>query len=184
MFTPEYIISQIFVVFAYICLASTYVIKGRKKVLILSLSFLILIMASNFLLAAFTGLAMTGISIFRNILLLIRNKYKKTKKNQFIDYLILFLIYALIIIFAIITYDGWLSLFAPFATSIFTFSIWQTNQKVYDLLGIPMSASWVVYNSFIFSLFAIILESLMLCTISISAFIKYSKKQKTKKQLT
>ena len=47
------------------------------------------------------------------------------------------------------------------ATILYTYSVWQKNTRVYKLLGMPIEAIWVAYNIYIFSIFGLILESIL-----------------------
>lgn len=52
------------------------------------------------------------------------------------------------------------------ATVIYTYSIWQKNEKIYKALGTPVGICWIAYNIFVKSLFGVILESIILiCSI-------------------
>lgn len=169
-----YISSQIIIIIAYVFYALTYILKGRTKLLVLSFVFLIGVMISNFLLGAFTGFAMTVFSIVRNLILMAREKSKQSpKKNNKTDVWIFIGFYILIFAIAIVTYNGFYSLFSVFPTLLYTFAIWQKNQKVYDFLGIPISGCWIIYNLSIISIFGVILETLILLTILISTTVKY-----------
>ncbi len=163
-----YILSQIFTIIMYAFLALTYYAKDRKKVLILNILSLIAIMIAYILLNAWTGTAMTIVALIRNVIFLVdeekgRTSDKITKK----DIIILAILYVVLIGFAIVTYDGFLSLFSVFATAICNFSVWQKDVKIYKLLGIPVEVCWIVYNTHIMSIMGIILEVIMLiCAIT------------------
>ena len=94
------------------------------------------------------------------------------------DYIILAILYLISIAFAILTYNGILSMMSVVATMLYTFSVWQKNTKVYKLLGIPIEAIWIVYNIYIFSIFGIILESIL----AISTVIGYLREKNNKKE--
>jgi len=151
--TLTYIISQIFVVGMYATLAITYFLKDIKKILIFNLLGSVFIGIAYFLLSAYTGLAMTFVAIFRNIIFLIYEKEDEKSIRSLI------VIYLIIIVVTIPTYAGFLSLLSVFATALFTFSLWQKKTIVYKILGIPVSLLWVFYNIYIMSLFGILLES-------------------------
>ena len=90
---------------------------------------------------------------------------KKNGKRETInktDIVILILLIAILIVSAVLTYDGFLSLLSVFATTLYTISVWQKKTKIYKLLGIPVGILWVVYHIYIMSIFGIILEGILL----------------------
>ena len=157
-----YILSQVFIIISYILLAFTYQTKNRKNILIFNFGSLIMTGLSYIFLSAYSGLAMVGVAIIRNIIFIIDEKKNgKSNKNSTKDYVILAILYMISIAFAIITYNGILSMMSVAATMLYTFSVWQKNTKVYKLLGMPIEAIWIIYNVYIFSIFGIILESVL-----------------------
>ena len=154
-----YVISQIFVIISYVLLAGTYFYKDRKKILIMSFG----AVASNAIgfifLGAWSGVVMSLIAMTRNIIFLYRGN---DKKINYIDFIILGVLYAISIVSASLTYTGILSLFSMLGTMIYTYSAWQKNPKVYKLLGIPASLCWIIYNIYVASVFGYILEGILL----------------------
>lgn len=170
-----YILSQIFIIISYLFLACTYQAKNRKKILIFNFASLIATGLSYAFLSAYSGLAMVFVAIIRNIIFIIEEKRNcKNDKNGTKDYIILAVLYLISIVFAILTYNGILSMMSVVATMLYTFSVWQKNIKMYKLLGMPIEAIWIVYNIYIFSIFGIILESIL----EISTVIGYLREKK------
>ena len=173
-----YILSQIFTIIMYILLGLTYYAKERKKVLILNFLALIANGIAYIFLEAWTGLAMCAVALARNIIFLLdENKNGKRENINKSDIIILIILYVISIISAIYTYDGFLSLFSVFATMLYTFSVWQKKTSIYKILGIPIGILWILYNTYIMSIFGIILES-VLFVCSITGYILEIKKQK------
>ena len=84
--------------------------------------------------------------------------------------------------FAIFTYNGFLSLLSIFATMLYTYSVWQKKTIVYKICGIFVSILWILYNIYVMSLFGIILESILLIASATGYFIELkSKKNKALK---
>ena len=176
----NYILSQVFVIFHYVMLGTTYLLTSRKKILIFSLISLALNGVSFIFLSAWSGLATVCIAITRNIIFLIQNKIRKTEKPNkvtWVDWLILAVLYIISIVSAVFTYDGIFSLLSVIATMVYTLSVWQKNVKAYRILGVVASAIWIGYYVFIKSIFAVILETVVL-VIEIISVIKYIKKEK------
>lgn len=166
--STTYILSQVFTIIMYALLGLTYYAKDRKKVLILSFLSLISNGIAYIFLGAWTGLAMCAVALIRNIIFLLdENKNGKRETINKTDIIILLVLYAISIISAIYTYEGFLSLFSVFATMLYTFSVWQKKTNIYKLLGIPIGILWIIYNIYIKSIFGIILELLLLiCSIT------------------
>lgn len=174
--TTQYIISQIFTIFSYIFLASTYQVKNRKTVLGLNVLSQIAFGAAYILLGAWSGLATAIISLIRNIIFIVdENKNGKREQMNKLDIIILMVFYIISIISAIFTYEGVLSLLPIFATMIYTYAVCQKNIKTYKMLGIPIELLWTAYNLYIKSIFGILLEIIML-TSCITGYLKECKK--------
>lgn len=173
-----YIMSQLFTIIMYIFSGLSYYAKDRKKVLILNFIGLLSIAVAYVLLKAWTGLAMDIVAIIRNIIFLIDEKKNGTRnKNTKADVAILIILYTIIIVSTIFTYNGLLSLASVIATCIYTFSVWQKNVKLYKFLGIFVETLWMIYNIYIMSIFGIILEAVVLIC-AITGYITETKKNK------
>lgn len=71
---------------------------------------------------------MVFVAIIRNIIFIIEEKRNcKNDKNGTKDYIILAVLYLISIVFAILTYNGILSMMSVVATMLYTFSVWQKN---------------------------------------------------------
>lgn len=161
--TLTYILSQVFTIITYILLALTYYAKNRKSVLIISVLSIVSNGVAYIFLGAYTGLAMCIVAIIRNAIFMVDEK--RNGKRDYInkkDILILAVLYAISIVSAVFTYDGFLSLLSVFATMLYTYSVWQKKTNIYKLLGIPIGIIWILYNIYIQSIFGIILEAILL----------------------
>ena len=165
-----YLLSQICVILAVLFLGSTYLIKNKKIILFLTIMMSIFYGLQYLFLNAITGVFMNIVSIIRSIWFYINAKNKK--KNSIIVLIVLFII---IIILELLSFKNIFSLLPMIATMIFTYSLWQDNIKVYRWLAIPMSISWIIYNTYSNSIFGIITESILLI-IEIIGIIKLRKK--------
>lgn len=170
--TLLYVLSQIFIILNYVFLVITYQLKNKEKILLLSIGSQTACGLSYICLGAYTGLAMAIISIFRNTVFIINEeKNGVTEKTTANEILMLLVIYALVIVLSVITFNGFLSLLSVFATMLYTFSVWQKSTKVYKILGIPVSILWLSYNIYIHSIFGIILEFILMIS-AIIGFIR------------
>ena len=175
--TIPYLTSQIWTIIIYICLCSTYFLKSRKKILVLNVVAHIIQAIAFLLLGGLTGAAMNAIYIARDLFLVAdeKNNQKSDKiTKRGIGVLICFII--LILVMTIFTYDGWASLLSVIATIISTFAVCQKSTKIYKLLGIPVSGAWLGYHISLNSIFAIILESILLISTIIGYILDKSKK--------
>ena len=66
------------------------------------------------------------------------------------------------------------SLFPLLAFILYTYSIWQSNIKVYRWLAVPISISWIIYNVYAQTLFGTITE----CSLLIIEIIGITKLKK------
>lgn len=172
-----YALSQIFIIMNYIFLGMTYHIKDRNKILIFNIMSLISAGLSYVCLSAYSGIAITIVSILRNIFFMIDLKlHGKSKKINLNDKCMLGFIYLLCILAAFFTYQGFYSLMCIFATMVYTYSVWQRDNKVYRYLGVPVSLIWLVYNIYIRSLFGIIFEIFLLAAV-ITGIVRVNKKE-------
>ena len=99
---------------------------------------------------------------------------EKKSVSKKANILILLGIYALMITISIFTFNGFLSLMSVLATMLATYALWQKNTKIYKILGIPISALWIIYNIYIKSIFGIVLE----CILMTSAIIGFVREKK------
>lgn len=163
--TIPYILSQILVIIYYLIYSYTFHLKDNNKILIFGVIATIISSISYILLNAYTGMAMCFIAIIRNLL------FKTDKKSTF--YLLFILI--LTVVASIFTFDSYFCLFNIVATLIYTYAIWQTNTKIYKLLGIIVNGLMIIYDVYIQSILGVILISVAFIS-SLLGFFKENKK--------
>lgn len=175
--TMTYILSQIVIIFAYTCLALTYCVKKRKLILAFSFSSNFLNGVAFILLGAYTNSAMCAISIFRDIIFLIDEKKNgKSTKITKKDVAMLLWVYGISIIAIIATFKGFSTLLYAVGSMLYTFSIWQKNNKIYRVLGIPAIFLSICDSIIIKSIFGVILQSIVLITSIIGCFLHKEEK--------
>ena len=168
-----YVSSQMVFIFAYIFVGLTYHVKNRKVVLRFNLLAQIAFIITYILLKAWSGVAVSVIALIRNIILIFNeNKNNKTKND---DIITLIIIYVISIILAIITYEGLYSLLPVLATMIYTYAVYQKNVKTYKVLGIPIQVLWIIYAISLMSIVSIFVETAML----INCFVGLIRENKT-----
>ena len=161
--TFSYAMSQVFIIFSYLFLMNSYNVNTKTKIILYNMASIILTGLSYLCLGAYSGIAMSFVDMFRNILFFLYDKYNSNKDNITIPSIgILAIVYSLCILLAVMTYNSFLSLMPVFATMMYTYSIWKKNPKVYKWLGVPIGISLILYNIYIKSLFGIILEIILM----------------------
>lgn len=175
--TTTYILSQVVTIFVYIFLSLTYCVKSRKLILAFSFTSNFLNAVAFILLGAYTSSAMCAISIFRDIIFIIDEKINgKSDKITKKDVAILAFVYGLCAISIIYTFKGPLTLLYATASMLYTFSIWQKNNKLYRFLGIPITLIVIADSIIIKSVFGALLQGVVLIT-SIAGFVSRSEKK-------
>ena len=154
-----YLLSQIIVIIATIFIAFTYIIKNRKKILILFILYSIFYGIHYLLLNAITGFLMNLVSIIRNIVF-----YKQEINNKQNSKIFLVILFTIIILFTLCSYKDYYSLISMSASLISTYSIWQKNPIIYRILAVIVSICFIIYAIHINSVFAIITEVFLLTT--------------------
>ena len=123
------------------------------------------------LLKAYTGAAMDGVGILRNIIFIFT--VKKSKPTLF--WIILFT--AVTVILGAVTFEGWISLLAIAAKllSCISYGI--------EKLNLPSSGLWLIYNGLHFSLAGIVNEILVITSVIIAEIrLYYKNKEKIKNE--
>lgn len=171
--TATYIASQIVIIFVYLFLSLTYCVKSRKLILGFSFTSNFLNAIAFLLLGAYTSSVMCAISILRDIIFIIDEKINgKSDKITKKDVGILAFVYGICIIAIACTFKGPLTLLYATASMLYTFSIWQKNNKLYRFLGIPVTLIVIVDSIIIKSIFGVILQCVVLIT-SIAGFASH-----------
>lgn len=159
----SYILSQIFSIFSYICLGTTFYLNNRKKVLILGFFQTIFLVIGYFFLHQYQGMAMITVGLITNIIFYIdEQRNGKTDKIAKKDIIMLLCILAYTTILAVITYSEPLSLLSVLATVIWIFSVWMKQVKLYKLISIPDTILWLAFNIYAKSISGIIVEIILL----------------------
>ena len=173
MWTVRYSISQIFVLFAIICLASSYFAKNKKLILILNLLSTTLYGLEYLLLREYTGFLTDMIGVVRVIWIAIDERFKSKHR-----YTSLVALISANLIGGILTYGAWYSFLPIVAGIMFTVALWQKNVKVYRYLMAVAAVVWLLFNICCLSIIGMIGESILLITSIIGVAKLYIKKGK------
>ena len=178
MWTVSYIFSQIFVVFAVSVLASTYLIKNKKLIYMLTNLYALFYAISYFLLGAWIGVILNIVSMVRNIWFMI--EFERNQKISIASLILnMIMLSTASILTSVLTTFSVIDILVLSEVLVYTFSLWQKNNKVFRWLALYSSACWLTYNIYVFSLFAIILESALLVAKTTGICLLYVKKNKT-----
>ena len=181
--SSTYVLSQLFIVVAYSLFGMSYIAQNRKTILVCSSCSLVAEAVGYILLFAWGGLAMVVIAAIRNLLFFGQTKLleKRPDLKRF-EWVSLAFVWLLGVVGAVITWNGILGTFAIVAGMIYAYSIWQKNDKVYDVLGIFACVFLIIYNVFIGSLFGVIMETILMLWIILATFTNVSVSFKIKKK--
>lgn len=157
--------------------------KRRRYIVFCSVTMVVLAMVAYILLQAWTGLAMCGVALMRNFYLLYDvEKHGRARKWRLRDFLSLAIFIILIIVMAIPTYTGPLSVMSAVATVFYTLSLWQKKTIAYKILGIPSCIAQVIYYVFIWNLSGIILEGLTLVFSVVGLGLDMNRRRRTRER--
>ncbi|MCL1902557.1 MAG: YgjV family protein [Alphaproteobacteria bacterium] len=183
--SAQYITSQVFTGVAYILLAATYFITTRWKQLATTMTSNVTMGIGFALLGGWVAVGMVVVALARDTVSSIINVRREKKstteqmKNTRSDWAWLALWISAITVIMLFTHEGFMTMFAYFATLTFTISIWQKNPLIYRLLGVLVGIFWIIYNVVIHSFVGMTLESALLIFV-IAGTIVYIKNMKNK----
>ena len=128
------------------------------------------------LLSAWTGAAMDGIGILRNIIFI----FAVQKGKPTLIWIIFFS--ALTIALGIATFEGYISLLAITAKLLSCISYGINSARAIRYINLPSSGCWLIYNGIHFSLAGMVNEILVIISIIIAEirYINITKKNKNK----
>ena len=164
---------QSLAVVAVILFILSFHAKSRKNILLLQLLGIIIWASHFYLLSAWTGAILITLNGLITILFLFKTKNNQLK-NPFILYMGLFIL----LVFTIITWAGFYSLFSLFAVSLIVIARWQNSPRRIRLISFPASIFWIIYDCFVHAYGSIIAEVLILISITLSFFWNSSKSSK------
>lgn len=177
----DYILSQIFTILAYALLGVTYLTKKKNLILLLNSISTISFTIAYILLFAWSGVKMNMISLLRNLIFYMVARFAPESKKWNIASLATILglisldvLLCIIIKSGIFAFSGILDLMPYFATAIYSIAIWNGRGVWYKIFGILSSVAWIIYNTYVHSLFGIILEAVLI-VFAVIGLIKHSK---------
>ena len=126
------------------------------------------------LLKAYTGAAMDGIGVLRNVIFIFAVRKGKP------TYIWIILFAALTVVLGAITFEGYISFLAIGAKLLSCIAYGINNPRTIRYLGLPTSMLWITYNSIHISISGVINEMLVTSSIIIAEirYINIAKKNK------
>ena len=167
MWTTEYIISQVFVIVAYLLVATSFFTKDKNKILILNILCVLCYITAYIFLGAKSGIIINAVNFVRCIWY-----YINTKLNRQKDYISLSICLTLLLTLSIIFATSWYDAFAITAGILVTYSLWQDRVVIYRWSMIVCSICWIFYAVYLMSIFSIVGESVLLA-VSINSVLHY-----------
>lgn len=165
-----YLISQLFASCAFLMSLIAYHRKDKKCILKNMILSNIFNLTHYFLLGAFSGCITKSLAIFRDCVVIQKEKNKKLSKKRY-----LFIFIVLYIIASIITYNGIISIMPFIAALTYIIFIWNGNEIQIKKVALFSYVLWLLYNIFVYSLIGIISNSISIIStlIAINTNNKY-----------
>ena len=173
-----YIISQIFIIITYTLLGISYFVKKRKKILICNSIAHIFQTISLVIVNKYTGASMAFITVIRDNIFLLDIKDNKNDISN--NKLVLIILFAIILLITIFTYNGLYSLFSTIAVSLSTIGLWHDNTRFYKAISILANVMWLCYYIYINSFFGYVIETIIV-TCTIIGFLRHNKEKNIQK---
>ncbi len=139
--TLTYILSQVFVLIAVLFFCSTYFTKNRTVILICRIFCAMSYVVVYILLGAYTGVAINVISVMQIIVF-----YFFNKKDKHVPLYLFIIFEAMYFAASVITWSGWVSVLMMVGSMVDFYTIWQTDIKVYRLVGVLPSVLFIGYD--------------------------------------
>ena len=170
-----FIFAQIMGILANISIAISPQQKEKAKVILFQILASIFFAIQYFILEAYSGVAVTVISMINN--LIFWNYSRKDKKIPFYWLLINIVIN---IVAGIFTYTNLLSIIPVVIAILLVYGIWQENLRINRVIILITSAGWIVYNVAISAYASSIANAIALISAIISVWRLDIKKTKLK----
>lgn len=161
-----FIIAQIIGFIAFFVSLLAYYQNKKAKILVNMILSNSLNLCHYILLGAFSGGITKIIAIFRDIIIISKDKYKILSSN-----LILGIFVMIYIIIGIIFYSSIWSILPIIAAIVYTIPLWNGNELVVKKFAYLSRILWLIYNIAVLSISGIIADTVFI----ISTFIAYKK---------
>lgn len=170
----KYVLSQIFAVLGMLFLASSYLTKNKRVVLLLIIVSPILYSLHYLLLGALTGAILNVASIIRTIWY-----YYLEKKDLKNDWASLIIFEVIFLALGIVTWTGTQSILPILAHTALTFAVWKPQIIYYKVVSLTNECIFITYDFLIGSMFGMCTEVILLF-IALFGLVYYLTKQTTR----
>jgi hypothetical protein len=160
--TPFDIVTQLIGALGIIASIAAFQFKKHGTVLIFRTLNEGFFAVQYFLLAAYTGAAVSVIGITRN--LIFKNRIANGKSTS----VFIAIFSALFILFGVLTWEGPKSILIIVAKVLSTISYGNKNTTVIRVIGIITTTSWLLYNWYVFSIAGVLCEAFTLTSLIIA----------------
>lgn len=161
-----FIISQILGFFGFVVYALSFWQKDRRKILLLEVGECLLYSIHYFLLGAMTGGYINIIGMARS------GSFIYKDKNKFMSTNVLPTIFLILYVLnAILTWEGYITLFPTIGSMLLCVAIWQHNTKNIRKTGLIVQILWLIYSIFVGSYVVVVTEIILIIS-TIFAIIK------------
>lgn len=155
------VVVQLIGLIAFFFSLIAYHYKRKDKILINMIVSSLFNLVHYFLLGAFSGCITKGIAIFRDLFIIVKDKYKLN------SIIFLYIFVAIYIIAGILSYNSIYSILPIIAAIIYVINIWNGNAKVVKKSAFYCYFIWLLYNVCVMSIAGIISNTISI----ISSFI-------------
>lgn len=178
-----FIISQVLVVIGYVFNCLSFYTKSRGRLIFIGSTMNVFIGLSLVFLNAWAGVVCQIIAIVRNIVFYFTQK-QGTGKYKVLDYIWLVVFSAALIAGGLLTYDQWYSTMPIISGLFYTYGVWQKQPLYFKYYVFFSSVTMIIYYVFIWSPFAVVLESVAFVAIVVSIIKQLYEMNKNKKERT
>ena len=176
--TAAFLISQVLVVLQYAFFLLSYYVTEKKEVLFCNSLSLLAEGFSYFFLGGWSGVAMVAIGGLRNfIFAMIRFSVKDKNRERKYYWIVAVVYYPLSILFAFLTFNDVMGLFAFASGMIYTLSLLSKSPISYKVLGVFAGISLIIYYVYLNNVVGLVLESILVVWIFITFFIRKPQKE-------
>jgi len=182
---PFFILSQIAVIGAMVCLGVSFFSKRKAVILLLSICLSMFMALSHGFLLAWVGLGISIVSVFRTTTFYLVDRFKKDKtktKKTWVDWFVFILFAVVMLVVSWFTQGEWYTWFAFAGGIIYHTALWLKHFLWFRILGIFGEIAFFVFAFFYDNVLAMVMGAVMLSLIFIS-LTKYTVKHVQKKRV-
>lgn len=167
--TIDPIVIQILGYAGFLCIALSFQSNVRARILYIQMAGLLLMGLHLGFQGAYSGALMMVVLIFRNILFSYKERYQWAR-----HYGVLVVTSLVILVFGLVGWEGWFSIFPVFGSLFGTVAFWMDRPRIIRFMTLGSVAIWVPYTFIIMSVPLMCLQAFMLVSLG-SAMWRYDR---------